>query len=122
MNINAISLCAWQGFLKKGRGVVFVLVDKYNQATEKVPFYFLPEAKKLMVKDLHKHRASHLPASREDYVAAPTAVSKPKSGSGTEGASKMAFLGRSAGAKTLIPSNSVVGRNAEANAKVSVPK
>lgn len=43
LNFNAISYCAWQGFLDKGRGLVHVPVDEHNEVTQMVPFYFLPE-------------------------------------------------------------------------------
>ena len=59
MNLNALSYCAWQGFLGKGRGLVYVPVDECNEVTQMVPFYFLPEGEAARI--IHKwpkHRES----------------------------------------------------------------
>lgn len=61
MNVNALSYCAWQGYQAKGRGVVYVPVDEHNEATQMVPFYFLPEGEAaLMVKGWRKSRESRM--------------------------------------------------------------
>ena len=52
MNVNALSYCAWQGYQAKGRGVVYVPVDEHNEATQMVPFYFLPEGEAALMLSL----------------------------------------------------------------------
>ena len=63
MNVNALSYCAWQGFLDKGRGLIYVPVDECNEVTQMVPFYFLPEGKAVrIVKEWRKNRESRMVA------------------------------------------------------------
>ena len=61
MNVNALSYCAWQGFLNKGRGVICVPLDEHNEATQMVPFGFLSEGEvALMVKGWRNNRESRM--------------------------------------------------------------
>lgn len=63
LNVNALSYCAWQGFQTHGRGVVCVPVDEHNEATQMVPFDFLPEREAAkIVTDWHQNRESRLVA------------------------------------------------------------
>ena len=61
MNANAISYCAWQGFLDEGRGVVCVHGDEHSQATQRVLVYFISEREAvLMLKGWRKNHETRM--------------------------------------------------------------
>ena len=61
MNVNALSYCAWEGFLDKGRGVVCVHVDEHNKSTQRVLVYFLSEGEVvLMAKGWRKNHETRM--------------------------------------------------------------
>ena len=71
LNLTALSYCAWQGYQAKGRGVVYVFVDDHNEATQMVPFDFLPDGEAAkMIKDWHRNRESRLVAEYDPTTEA----------------------------------------------------
>src|SRR5687768_3765135 len=42
LNVRQIAAHAWQGYEKKGRGMICVLVEEHNELLRTVPYEFLP--------------------------------------------------------------------------------